>query len=120
VPSTVLLMTYLNSLNGGIGRVLFDSVNTFRTDAQHGVDARLTRTLPFTERVHGVLAFEAYDLFNTQRITGINTLAYVAAASLPVNQINGPYSGTLKPVVGAERGIIDRFPGWNHRPGVAS
>jgi hypothetical protein len=56
----------------------------------------------------GVLAFEAYNLFNTRRITGINTLAYVAAASLPVNQINGPYSGALKPVAGAGTG--------NHRP----
>ena len=115
VPPAVLLtgnqfstatMAYFNSLNGsgGWARVPFEPVNTFRTDAQHGVDARLTRTLPFTERVRGVLAFEAYNLFNTQRITGINTLAYVAVASLPANQINGPYSGTLKPVAGAGAG----------------
>ena len=33
-------------------------------------------TLPFTERIHGVLAFEAYNVFNSQPITGINALAF--------------------------------------------
>jgi hypothetical protein len=74
---STVTMAYFNSLNGSGGwdRVPFGPVNTFRTDAQHGLDARLTRTLPFTERVRGILAFEAYNLFNSQRITGVNTLA---------------------------------------------
>jgi hypothetical protein len=101
-----LTMTYFNSLNGsgGWARAPFEPVGSLYTDAQHGVDARLTRTLPFTERVHGVLAFEAYNLFNSQRVTGLNTIAYMAVTSQPPGIVNGPYSGVLKPVAGAGTG----------------
>lgn len=99
-------MAYINSLNGGGGwaRVPFEPIGSLTTGALHNVDARLSRTLPFTERIHGVLAFEAYNLFNTQRITGINALAFMAVTSQPVGTVNGPYSGVLKPVAGAGAG----------------
>jgi hypothetical protein len=42
----------------------------------------LTRTLPFTERVKGMLMFEAFNVLNNQFITGINTLAYTTATAI--------------------------------------
>jgi hypothetical protein len=93
-------MAYLNSLNGsgGWSRVPFEAIGALQTDAQRNVDARLSRTLPFTERVQGVISFEAINLFNNQRITGINSLAYIAVTTLPAGVVNGPYTGVLKPV----------------------
>ena len=103
---STLTMAYLNSLNGsgGWSRVPFEAVRSLHTDAQRNVDARLTRTLPLTERVHGMIALEAFNLFNTQRITGLNTIGYTAVAALPVGIVNGPYSGVLKPVTGVGTG----------------
>jgi hypothetical protein len=105
--SSTLTMAYFNSLNGsgGWARSPFEQVGSLHTDAQRTVDARLTRTLPFTERFSGELAIEAFNLFNTQRITAVNTIAYTAAASLPVGLVNGPYNGVLKPVSGVGTGI---------------
>ncbi len=104
--SSNFAMTYINSLNGsgGWSRVPFVQIGSYLTDAQKNVDARLTRTLPFTERVHGEVAIEAFNLFNSQRITGINTVAYTAVATLSSGLINGPYSGVLKPVAGVGTG----------------
>ncbi len=99
-------MTYFNSLNGsgGWARVPFEQIGSLQTDPQRIVDVRMTRTLPFTERVHGELAIEAFNLFNSQRITGINTVAYTAVATLSSGLVNGPYSGVLKPVAGVGTG----------------
>ena len=104
--SSNFAMAYLNSLNGsgGWARVPFEQVGSLRTDAPKVVDARLTRTLPFTERLHGEVAIEAYNLFNSQRITGVNTVGYMAVAALQTGLINGPYSGVLKPVAGVGTG----------------
>jgi hypothetical protein len=105
--SSTLTMAYFNSLNGsgGWARAPFTEIGSFQTDAQRTVDARLTRTLPFTERISGELAIEAYNLLNTQRITALNPIAYTAVASLPVGLANGPYNGVLKPAAGAGEGI---------------
>jgi hypothetical protein len=104
--TSLFAMPYFNSLNGSGGwdRVPFEQIGSLQTGAQRIVDARLTRTLPFTERVHGEVAAEAFNLFNTQRITGVNTVAYTAVATLSSGLINGPYSGILKPVAGAGLG----------------
>jgi hypothetical protein len=50
------------------------------------------------------MAIEAFNLFNSQRITGVNTVAYTAVATLSSGLINGPYSGVLKPVAGVGTG----------------
>jgi hypothetical protein len=52
------------------------------------LDARLSRELPFSERVKAVLMFEAFNAFNTQYNTGINTQAFSASG------------GILKPTIG--------------------
>ena len=75
-------MAYTNSLNGsgGWARVPFYGVSTLKTGSQYQVNARLTRTLPFTERVKGALMFEAFNLLNDQFDTGVNTGAYTDSA----------------------------------------
>ncbi|MGD1094445.1 MAG: TonB-dependent receptor, partial [Bryobacteraceae bacterium] len=75
--------------SGGWSRVPFEPVNSLLTGPQYTVDARLTRELPFTERIRGQLMFEAFNAFNSQFNTSVNTIAY---------QIT---SGVFHPVPGA-------------------
>jgi hypothetical protein len=56
------------------------------------VDARLSREFPFTDRVRGRLMFEAFNAFNTQYNTSVNTVAYMATG------------GILRPVSGVGMG----------------
>jgi hypothetical protein len=81
-------LLYTGSLNGsgGWSRVPFLPVNSQPIDNEYHVDARLSRELPFTERIKAYLMFEAFNVFNTQYNTGINTTAYTAS------------NGVLKPV----------------------
>ena len=104
---SVLTMAYYNSLNGsgGWARVPFENVGSLTTDSQRSFDFRLGRPIPITERVHAAVAFEAYNLFNMQRITAVNTVAYTAVTTLPPGVVSGPYSGVLKPAPGTGTGI---------------
>ncbi len=70
--------------SGGWGRVPFWPVNSLNIDKIYRVDARLTRNLPFTEKVNGMLIFEAFNAFNTQYNTGLNTTAYTATKGVLV------------------------------------
>jgi hypothetical protein len=95
-------MTYTNSLNasGGWNRVPFQGVGTLSTGSnQYTVNGRLTRTLPFTERVKGMLMFEAFNVLNNQYTTAINTLAYTVT------------TGVLRPAPGVGAAIAaDGYP----------
>ncbi len=75
--------TTLNG-SGGWGRVPFWPVNSLNIDKMYKVDARLTRNLPFTEKVTGMLMFEAFNAFNTQFNTAVNTTAYTATKGVLV------------------------------------
>jgi hypothetical protein len=103
---STLTMAYFDTLNGASGwaRVPFQAVGSLHTDAQRNLNARLARSIPITERVRGAVAVEAFNLFNTQTVTGVNMVAYTAVAALPAGLINGPYSGVLKPVPGVGQG----------------
>ncbi len=81
-------LLYTGSLNGsgGWGRVPFLPVDSQPIDDEYHVDARISRAIPITEHVHAALMFEAFNVFNTQYNTGINTTAYTASG------------GVLKPV----------------------
>jgi hypothetical protein len=87
-------MDYTNSLDGsgGWARAPFVGVNSLSTGSQYNVDARLTRTLQFTERLKAMLMFEAFNALNTQFNTSVNTLAYTAT------------NGVIRPVPGAGAG----------------
>ena len=81
-------LLYTGSLNGsgGWSRVPFLPVNSQPIDNEYHVDARLSRSIPITERIQASLMFEAFNVFITQCNTGINTTAYTASG------------GVLKPV----------------------
>jgi Carboxypeptidase regulatory-like domain/TonB dependent receptor len=74
--------------SGGWSRVPFLPVGTLDVDQIYNVDARLTRTLPFSERVRANLAFEAFNVFNTIHNTSVQTSAYSVSSG-----------GILKPVL---------------------
>jgi len=76
-------MTY-STLNGsgGWNRVPFWPVSSLNVDQVYRVDARLTRVLPFNERVKLHLMFEAFNVFNTISNTGVNTQAYSATGGI--------------------------------------
>jgi hypothetical protein len=74
--------------SGGWSRVPFLPVNSLDIDQTYNVDARLTRSIPFSERVKTNLAFEAFNVFNTIHNTGVQTSAYSVNAG-----------GILRPVL---------------------
>ena len=80
---------YSGSLNGlgGSGRVPFVPLNGIDVDRIFRVDARLTKTLPFTESINLSLYFEGFNIFNTPYDTSVRTAQYQVA-----NQILSPIS----------------------------
>jgi hypothetical protein len=82
-----LAYTTMNG-SGGWNRVPFWPVGSLDVDQVYRVDARLSRSLPFHERVRAILNFEAFNAFNTITNTAISTQAFVAT------------SGVLKPTSG--------------------
>jgi hypothetical protein len=87
-PGVTLAYTSTINGSGGWNRVPFWPVNSIDIDRTYRVDGRLTRSLPFSERVKGYLMFEAFNMFNTQYNTSVNTSAYTSSG------------GVLKPVPG--------------------
>lgn len=67
--------TTVNGL-GGTNRVPFLPFNTLPIDEIYRMDARLSRELPFTERVRAWINFEAFNVTNSPYDTGVNTEAY--------------------------------------------
>jgi hypothetical protein len=74
--------------SGGWNRVPFLPVGTLDVDRTYNVDARLSRKLPFSEKVKASLNFEAFNAFNTIHNTGVQTSAYSVSSG-----------GILKPVL---------------------
>jgi hypothetical protein len=100
-------MPYTSSLNGsgGWNRVPFLGIGTLPLGAQHNVDARISRSFPITERIRAVALFEAFNLFNSQYATSVNTIAFTAFAPLAAGLTNGTRTGVLTPVTGLGQGI---------------
>lgn len=103
-PGINLAYTTLNGA-GGWNRVPFLPVGYLNVDQIFRVDGRIARNLPFTERVKANLIFEAFNMFNTQYNTAINTTMYQASA------------GVLRPVANVGNGTQSQgFPdGTNAR-----
>jgi len=85
-PGVTLAYSTLTG-SGGWNRVPFWPVGTIDVDRIYNVDGRLSRSLPFGERVKASLIFEAFNAFNTIHNTGVQTAAYSVSAG-----------GILKPV----------------------
>jgi hypothetical protein len=87
---TGITMDYSTSLNGtgGWSRVPFQDVNTLPLGTHANVDARVSKSLPFTERFKGQLTIEAFNAANHENVSAVNTIAFTSV------------SGVLKPVTG--------------------
>jgi hypothetical protein len=86
--------------------VPFDPIGSLHTGPQYNVDARISRTINLREGVRAVLMFEAFNAFNTQFDTAVNTIAFTATPTTPpTGAVNGPASGILRPVPGLGTGI---------------
>jgi hypothetical protein len=74
---------YTGSLNGfgGVNRVPFLPVSNLDLDREYRVDARLTKALPISERVHATLEFEVFNLTNTPYFTSRQTSEYSLTAA---------------------------------------
>ena len=109
---------YLSGFNGS-SAVPFLGVNTLRLpNNTTRVDVRLTKILPFGERVKTSLAFEVFNLTNTVTYTGANSTGYYS--SWTGNAASG--RGVLYPASGLGIGNADGgFPdGTNARRAQAS
>ena len=62
--------------SGGSNRVPFWPMDSMNVDQIYNVDARISRSLPISERVKATLLFEAFNVFNTIHNTGVQTAAY--------------------------------------------
>ena len=100
--------TSLNGL-GGTNRVPYLPFANMQLDNIYRTDARITKTLPFSERVKAYASFEAFNISNSQYNTGIiNEAANFAV----VNGVAG-----IRPSLGLNNGIASQgFPdGTNAR-----
>lgn len=95
-----------SSLNGlgGSNRVPFESISALDIGPQYRTDARLSKVLPFSERVKLYLQFEAFNLFNHVIVSGSSprvTQQYTA-----IKQTSGPLNGQIALVPYAPYGSI--------------
>ncbi|MDQ2776302.1 MAG: TonB-dependent receptor [Acidobacteriota bacterium] len=70
-PSSLLNRSTLNGL-GGSSRVPFEPISGLDADQLYRTDARLSKTLPFSERFKVTLIFEAFNVFNHHYYAGTN------------------------------------------------
>ena len=85
------------SLNGSGGstRVPFEALNNLSLDPILRTDARITRKLPFTERITGYLQFEAFNITNTQYDTSKrNSQFSLTSATATLSPISSYGSGS--------------------------
>ncbi len=73
-----------NTLNGlgGSNRVPFLSRSSLRVDNINRLDARVTKVLPFTERMQLQLSFEAFNVTNSQYDTNVLSQAFQASEGI--------------------------------------
>jgi hypothetical protein len=64
---------------GGSTQVPFLGVNTLRLPNTYRVDARISKTLPITEKFRATLNFEVFNLTNTITYTSITSRGYTAS-----------------------------------------
>jgi hypothetical protein len=92
--NTAIVMDYPNTLNGtgGWSRVPFDAVNILPLGSQLNIDARLSKTVPFTSRLKGTFAFDAFNASNHKNYSAVNTIAYTATLGVlsPVSGLGAP------------------------------
>ena len=104
-----IIMNFPSSLNGtgGWSRVPFEAVNILPLGSQFNIDARVAKTIPFTERLHGQFAFDAFNVTNHKNVSAVDTIAYtatlgvispVAGVGTPIASYGYPFGSTSRHV----------------------
>ncbi|MDX1983125.1 MAG: TonB-dependent receptor [Bryobacteraceae bacterium] len=88
-------MAFTNTLNGfgGSNQVPFLSRQSIPIDSTQRVDSRITKILPFGERLQVHLNFEVFNTFNRVSNTGVVTQAFQAIGGV-IRPLNGVGTGT--------------------------
>ena len=94
LSNTKITMDYTDSLNGsgGWSRVPWENVNILPLGSQFNIDARVSKTVPFTARLHGTFALDAFNATNHRNISAVQTLAYTSTLGVitPVPGVGTP------------------------------
>ena len=92
--NTAITMNWPNTLNGtgGWSRVPWEPVNTLPLGSQFNIDARLSKTVPFTSRLAGTFTIDAFNLTDHRNVTAVNTIAFTSflATISPVSGLGTP------------------------------
>jgi len=107
--NTKVTMDYTDSLNGsgGWSRVPWDGVNILPLGSQFNIDARVSKTVPFTARLRGTFTLDAFNATNHRNISAVNTIAYtstlgvvtpVPGVGTPVASYGYPFGSTARHV----------------------
>jgi hypothetical protein len=92
--NTAVVMDYPSSLNGsgGWSRVPFEAVNSLPLGSQLTIDPRVSKTVPFTERLRGQFTVEAFNATNHRNVSAVNTIAYTSTLGVitPVPGLGTP------------------------------
>jgi hypothetical protein len=82
--NTKITMDYPYSLNGtgGWSRVGFQGVNYLPIGSQLSIDPRVSKTVPFTERLRGQFTVEAFNVTNHRNVSAVNAIEYTATGGI--------------------------------------
>jgi hypothetical protein len=107
--NTKVTMDYTDSLNasGGWSRVPWEAVNILPLGSQFNIDARVSKSVPFTARLRGTFTLDAFNATNHRNISAVQTIAYtstlgvvtpVAGVGTPIASYGYPFGTTSRHV----------------------
>jgi hypothetical protein len=107
--NTKITMDWPSSLNGtgGWSRMPLEGVNTLPLGTFLNVDARVSKTIPFTSRLRGTFAFDAFNASNHKNISAVQTIGFtstlgvvspVAGVGTPVASYGYPFGSSARHV----------------------
>ncbi|HUB78503.1 MAG TPA: carboxypeptidase regulatory-like domain-containing protein [Bryobacteraceae bacterium] len=111
--NTKITMDFPSSLNGtgGWSRMPLDAVNILPLGAFLNVDARVSKTVPFTSRLRGTFAFDAFNASNHKNISAVQTIGYTATLGVisPVAGLGTPVASYGYPFGSSARHVEVSF-----------
>jgi len=92
--NTKIVMDFPSSLNGtgGWSRVPFENVNILPLGSQFNIDAQVSKAVPFTARLKGQFALQAFNATDRKNVSAVNTIAYTSTLGVltPVTGLGAP------------------------------
>jgi len=111
--NTKITMDFPSSLNGtgGWSRMPLQAVNILPLGTFLNVDARVSKTVPFTSRLRGTFAFDAFNASNHKNFSAVQTIGYTATLGVisPVAGVGTPVASYGYPFGSAARHVEVSF-----------